>query len=73
MAIPKLVEEAVRGKAKRMMSNPQCVKYGQTFQADKAFLAGAIDAMILDVGAALNPGDIARHVERKALILNILR
>lgn len=73
MAISKLVEEAVREKAKRMMSNSQWVKYGQTFPTDKAFLAGAIDGMIFDVGALLNPRDIPSHVERKELILSILR
>jgi len=73
MAISKLVEEAVREKSKRMISNSEWVKYGQTFEGDKAFLAGAIDAMIFDVGAVLNPRDIPSHEERKALILSIIR
>ena len=73
MAIPKLVEYVVREKARRMLGNPEWVKYGQTFEKDKAFLAGAIDAMIFDVGAVLNPRDIPSHEERKALILSILR
>lgn len=56
-----------------MISNSEWVKYGQTFERDKAFLAGAIDAMIFDVGAVLNPRDIPSHEERKTLILSILR
>jgi len=59
MAISKLVEEAVREKAKRMINNSEWVKYGRTFERDKASLAGAIDAMIFDVGAVLNPRDVS--------------
>jgi len=41
-----------------MMGNQEWVKYGQTFEKEKAFYAGAIDPMIFDVGAILSPRDI---------------
>ena len=58
MAISKIVEDAVREKARRMMGNQEWVKYGQTFEKEKAFYAGAIDPMIFDVRAILGPRDI---------------
>ena len=73
MAISKLVEHVVREKARRMLGNPEWVKYGQNFEKEKAFLAGAIDAMVFDVAAVINPRDIPSHEERKALILSILK
>jgi len=73
MAILKIVEDAVREKARRMMTNQEWVKYGLTFEREKAFYAGAIDAMIFDVAAILSPRDIPSHAERKALILSILK
>jgi hypothetical protein len=51
--------------------------YAKTFaheinDVEKAFLAGAIDAMSFDVAAVKNPRRLPSHQERKRLIKEIL-
>ena len=73
----KILEEIIREKA-QAMGTEDYRKYARTFaqeinDVEKAFLAGAIDAMSYDVGALKNPRRLPSHEERKVLIKEILK
>lgn len=73
----RLLEELIRKKAKAMMKAGDYRSYAKTFaqeinDLEKAFLAGAIDAMSFDVGALNNPRRLPSLKERKNLIRELL-
>ena len=59
MAVSSMVEPAVSEKAIRMISNSDRGECGEALEKDIALLAGAINAMILDLGAVLNPSSVS--------------
>ena len=79
MAIPEYLMKAVEVKANRILNNKKWVTYTQDlskelgYKDNRAFIAGAIDAMIFDVAAMLHTRRITSREERKELILHILK
>ena len=79
VAIPEFLRQAVEAKANRILKNKKWVTYAQDlskelgYKDNRAFLAGAIDAMIFDVAAMLHTRRITSHEERKDLTLHILK
>jgi hypothetical protein len=76
-SMDRLLEELIREKAEAM-GTEDYRKYARAFaqeinDVEKAFLAGAIDAMSYDVGALKNPRRLPSHEERKRLIKTILK
>ncbi|MCL0057682.1 hypothetical protein M1N05_01240 [Dehalococcoidales bacterium] len=71
------LREVVEIKAERMLNDGKWRIYGRNFakelDSEKAFLAGAIDAMIYDVAAMVSSRKIPSHKARKELIKKILR
>ncbi len=73
----KLLEDLIREKAKAMDIEGY-KNYAKAFaqeikDPEKAFLAGAIDAMSYDVAALKNPRRLPSQEERKKLIKGILK
>ena len=79
MAIPEYLMQALEVKANRILNNKKWVTYTQDlskelgYKDNRAFIAGAIDAMIFDVAAMLHTRRITSREERKELILHILK
>ncbi|MBT9163553.1 MAG: hypothetical protein DDT24_00463 [Chloroflexi bacterium] len=71
------LKQVVIQKAKGMLGSKEWVEYGEAFAREvgieKAFLAGALDAMAFDVAAVVNPRRLPSHNERKELIDEILK
>jgi len=71
----KQLQDVVENKARRMLGNPEWVNYGQSFAKElgleKAFQAGAIDAMIFDMASAIGERIPSRD-DRKKLIKKLL-
>ena len=77
MVVPELLKEVVKEKARSMLGNNEWRKYGRELAQElggneKAFLAGAIDAMIFDMAALRNPRRIPSHKNRAELIKQVL-
>ncbi len=73
----KVLEDIIREKA-QAMNTEDYRNYARAFSQEiddieKAFLAGAIDAMSYDVGALKNPRRLPSHEERRKLIKDILK
>lgn len=71
------VKKVIEGKANAMKRNPKYGKYMKEFaqeikDPEKAFLAGAIDAMAFDVAALTKPRLLLSYEKRKKLIKAIM-
>ena len=78
MPIDRLLEDLIREKATAMLGSAGYRKYAKAFahqagDVEKAFLAGALDAMSYDVGAIRNPRRIPSREDREKLIKDILK
>jgi len=75
--LDKIVEDVIRAKAKSMKDSMEYQRDAKEFaqeikDAEKVFLAGAIDGMSFDVAALTNPRRLPSFEERKKLIKDIL-
>lgn len=74
----KLLQDVIRQKGGAMLSSVEWREYAKKFacevnDVEKAFLAGALDAMVFDVAAIKNPRSLPSYEERKSLIKDILK
>jgi hypothetical protein len=71
------LRQVVKQKGSGMLAKKEWVEYGKEFAQEvgieRAFLAGALDAMIFDVAAVVNPRRLPSHAERKELINELLK
>ena len=71
------LRQVLKQKASGMLGSKEWVEYGKEFAREvgieRAFLAGALDAMVFDVAAVVNPRQLPSHAERKELINEILK
>ena len=71
------LRQVLKQKASGMLSSKEWVDYGKEFAKEvgieRAFLAGALDAMIFDVAAIVNPRQLPSYAERKELINEVLK
>jgi hypothetical protein len=78
MAIDRLLEELIREKAEAMLRSEDYAEQRvwasrEINDVEKAFLAGAIDAMSYDVSALKNPRRLVSREDRRKLIKDILK